>query len=245
MKYPQFCFACAKKSPSVKLLLCLQGLRFLSSLRIPACYFLSTEERSVLVSPRRTACNRTPHCRAAPQTTCPRSVVDGRGCEKATEPKKEEEKKEKKKKTQKFPSTKTGRACAQRGRGGVEEVEWCVRRCSQSQLRVSRAELALRGEERRGEECASTQAAERDVAAAAQLSCRCRRGRQPADRWRDEWDDWDLHGSSYFQTFSPQRNKQLNFSLVCLCWEGQRSTSPLNKRSALKSLYMQVNMPAF
>lgn len=41
------------------------------------------------------------------------------------------------------------------------------------------------------------------------------------------------------------RFQQLNFSLVCLCWEGQRSTSPLNKRSALKSLYMQVNMPAF
>lgn len=64
-----------RKPSSVKLL-CLQ--RFLCALLsrpsgVPACYFCPTEKRSVPVAPQRTVCNRTPHCRAAPQTMCLRS----------------------------------------------------------------------------------------------------------------------------------------------------------------------------
>lgn len=73
MIYPQFCCVTCQKSTSVKLILSLQ--RFLRALSLSLsrpCGALRaisapTEERSVPVAPRRTVCNRTPHCRAAPQ----------------------------------------------------------------------------------------------------------------------------------------------------------------------------------
>ena len=82
MIYPQLCCVTCKgeKKKSVLRLnsfsLCLQ--RSLCAVcrpsGAPVCYFCPTVKRSVPVAPRRTACNRTPHCRAAPQTMCLRSL---------------------------------------------------------------------------------------------------------------------------------------------------------------------------
>lgn len=105
------------------------------------CYFFSTEERSVPVAPRRTVCNRTPHCRATPQTTCLRSLVEGRGCEKA---------KAQKKNTRKHKSflqlkqSKLVHKKARRGGGGV---------MSPVLLSVTAAHLTSRAG---SEECAPT-----------------------------------------------------------------------------------------
>lgn len=187
MIYPQLCCVTRKRA-SVKLLpsLCLQ--RSLCALcrpsGAPVCYFCPTVKRSVPVAPRRTACNRTPHCRAAPQTMCLRSLslfffFRGRwGCQKKQN---HAEIKKKKKEEERKKTVLQLRGCAQ------ESAEWRWTMSPALLSSVTAAHLTSAGV-LMAEECAptlrvhsssSSSEERRDVAGGAQLSCRWRRGIQP------------------------------------------------------------------
>lgn len=112
---PFRCVSC-QKSTSVKLLLSLCRDSSELSLAPPepgVLFVLHREALCVPVAARRTVCNRTPDCRAAPQTMCLRSLRGGGG-----------ERVPKSKKNKTVLLTETVGACAQKAKrsGGGRRV---------------------------------------------------------------------------------------------------------------------------
>lgn len=87
--------------------------------------FLPTEERSVPVAPQRTGCNRTPHCRAAPQTICLRSLEEDAGAKKQLHRRREGGRGGEKRQEQNFPLTKQS-ALVHKQKPRERGCGWCV-----------------------------------------------------------------------------------------------------------------------